>query len=1058
MPLVAAATAPSANGTDATTGGVDTTTATLLLAALSFYNGTASVVDSYGNTWTPLTASLIDSFFDAATQMWYVANPVVGPGHTVTVTALNPTVRFAAFSGVAVSSPLLDEAGVTAHFAAASFLNTPTLTPAISGVLAVSSCGASAAATSPTLAMVQPDYADWTIESVDGVPSVNEELGFAFKETTALTGLYCTWTHFAVQEPTRAVAIALFRLGDGGGGEDPPTYTDGTPGPLSVFEIGSRAAELTAYSLEQRLNDLGDYYAGEKAPRVQRWGTIRRALSDSSGQLEHPRASATLSDISKDFRSRLADPAEKYLTNLPAAIRTVTDADRRARLPMRTEFVGYVGPWSPSPDLRFEFTLVSWLKRKLSRRNKSPEYWQPLLTREDFPLLPDDLVNKAAPFWYGPLSDDVSVDGDLYPREGRDPNWLALGYNHLAASGPTGDRCAYVTCIKDGRESTVIPFMVGFSLDGSQQAYIYFRTVEVPDLYRVTYSDGRDSFHPILNPLGGTFARYQDFDPNVAGPTGCAVEDTNPFGGDNTVDQKRFVLIDSDAWGADYRAIATDGSVKIEAGTGPVPGLVVGDETYGGITRTAVLIGRYAVKEVIAAYVNGVKQTSIGSSTELEVPFLGDYGAVFGANYRDINSRRYTIAYVTGQLAIDIKSGAKALTFSLLGIETVGDTSGTLIASPVRQKEHFETNFLAEDAPPLSTWLPFSRGFPHVPGLTLVDHASYDVAAAALEAILPGGGFETAGGIGVGGEHEQALDILAGWQLCEIDSGVNHLGQEYVSVEPSEAPDDADVVTLSHERPIIDKSFGAESDPERDFFNVLPFDHTKDYTGRSSTGWILSGSLPDQDSIDNHQQTQTAEVVSLRFCRATTARGADTVVAIMQRRRRRFREPLRPVRLTVPYLHGGPRIELGSILRVTHFEGLSSLGWQGHDLRVRALEIDLSASTVAVEAYDLGPIYGPLADADPSEHSNIRSDSVIGLRSNVQNAEINIAALQAQITLLDARLSEVESGVYTVRTADPSSPTDGSWWFFSDEGSPASFSLRVRRGGVTQDFPVGTEE
>lgn len=46
--------------------------------------------------------------------------------------------------------------------------------------------------------------------------------------------------------------------------------------------------------------------------------------------------------------------------------------------------------------------------------------------------------------------------------------------------------------------------------------------------------------------------------------------------------------------------------------------------------------------------------------------------------------------------------------------------------------------------------------------------------------------------------------------------------------------------------------------------------------------------------------------------------------------------------------------------------------------------------------------------------------------------------------------------VLPVRTADPASPVNGTFWLFDDGGSPASLSLRWRKGGVTYDFPIGT--
>ncbi len=43
-----------------------------------------------------------------------------------------------------------------------------------------------------------------------------------------------------------------------------------------------------------------------------------------------------------------------------------------------------------------------------------------------------------------------------------------------------------------------------------------------------------------------------------------------------------------------------------------------------------------------------------------------------------------------------------------------------------------------------------------------------------------------------------------------------------------------------------------------------------------------------------------------------------------------------------------------------------------------------------------------------------------------------------------------------VLTVDPVAPADDKAWFFRDGGTPETLSVRVRRAGVTYDFPVGT--
>ena len=114
--LVISAGAASSNMTTVTTPGMDTTGATVLIAAVASYDlstvGTLS--DTRSNTWTPLTARATSS--DPRIQLWYVAAPLVGSAHTatyaqVTGTPPYPALSVAAFRAVRPVAPLDGEVG-----------------------------------------------------------------------------------------------------------------------------------------------------------------------------------------------------------------------------------------------------------------------------------------------------------------------------------------------------------------------------------------------------------------------------------------------------------------------------------------------------------------------------------------------------------------------------------------------------------------------------------------------------------------------------------------------------------------------------------------------------------------------------------------------------------------------------------------------------------------------------------------------------------------------------------------------------------------------------------
>jgi hypothetical protein len=835
----------------------------------------------------------------------------------------------------------------------------------------------------------------------------------------------------------------------------PSSDLDGEPGELAVVTLVDRSDVERPYA-EVDLNDEPGYYGGYKAPKLLQVHPIVRALSDHTGQMQHPTFGATLADNDRTLRALLEDATDRYLTNCPLIVRTVDDEVRRAEGLMHHEMVGTVSDWSPAEDLTFILQGSDALKRKLDRRATAPEFWVPLLTRTDFAQLPTELENTMAPLPYGRLTDaieGVTPSADLYPRGNADPGWQHWGGVDQAGGGTlaSGTYYAWVTAIRGGVESTVAAH-IGVTLTGPTSVDIEFRSVVVPDLYRVYFSDG-DDFNPFTTPSGGSFARYQDFHPSavpeagsktfatvrsemttsaagsdlvadygpyIGGPDASNLQDYYDLNGEipdnqydlgrmighgdlaNLMAGRRAVTITATTWGSDYVAIAGSGQA---AGRGIVPTKYVGSETYAGVTRSAFLVCRGAIKNITSVHVGGAQVSSTGSSTELLVPFMGDYATVFGANYRDINSRRYTIVYATGTTAINAINGSKPITLNIEGFEDAGDTTGTLLKSPVRQRQHFERNFLfADDPADIGTvWLSVA---PNLPGLAIPmqDDASYDQADTDLQARLAGG-YETAGIIGWDGAVVSALDALALFHVNgDFDAGTNRLGQSYVSVEPVSAPAAAAVVKLTDVLHIVDRSFAARTDQFRNFWNIIPFAYAKDYTGTTDRGWYLRGESRDAASITNYAQERTSSELQFPFLRANTTQQADTTLDVILRKRARYRHPRRTVTLSAPYL-ASYQVELGTVLRLDHLEGIGADGWEGHDVRVVGITTDLQQWVRVFECYDLQPIYDGLDDAvEPTEEAEGIRDStgLVELQENVRDAQVELAALQALVALIES--------------------------------------------------------
>ena len=82
----------------------------ILVCASSHIGATFTPSDSFGNTWIPIAGPTNTMFeFDLRTAVWYARNPIVGPGHTVTMglSASQPLViSVFVVKGASVSSPI----------------------------------------------------------------------------------------------------------------------------------------------------------------------------------------------------------------------------------------------------------------------------------------------------------------------------------------------------------------------------------------------------------------------------------------------------------------------------------------------------------------------------------------------------------------------------------------------------------------------------------------------------------------------------------------------------------------------------------------------------------------------------------------------------------------------------------------------------------------------------------------------------------------------------------------------------------------------------------------
>jgi hypothetical protein len=780
--------------------------------------------------------------------------------------------------------------------------------------------------------------------------------------------------------------------------------------PLTWLELTKRSGELKAFA-EVDLNDHEDYYGGYKVPWVTQFLPITRGLSDRLGQLEHLSFGAMISDTTRYFRELLSNPVEKYLANRPLTERMIDDEDRRQELVPRIVASGFVSNYSPRPNLMFELTGSDWLKKKFSRKAKAALAWQPDITLEDFPTAPEAVVGQTVPLIYGEVSDLTIVSDPLSDvtglaaavTGGGDANHksLATVVAELQASKTAGtlvddfgSRIGYGDAAALQAAPGVVPSdyfdlaeVIGYAdlnflLSGEGQTNRYAVTA-VNEYGRETapaYIDVPGA--PVDAALGASSFVHLTWDA-VPGATSYKVYGRQPgvsyylssdvpLGTPEYFDGKRVdgtARVDTpDVTKPAPGSNQTD--VENDAGYGVVVPPYVGIVTMDSKEWHRFLVAGHACKSILGWYIDGVRQALTTESAEaFLMPGYATYQSIVGADpYEEINGRYYTLCYILKGSAIgdEVAAGSKKLTLNVQGIEDVGDGSGTLITSIVQQTKHFLRNFLAPETPQRQLWLTECPTFPHLPDLPLVDEDSFDATETSLLNRLPSG-YVGAGIIGAQ-EEVPALDALARFSVSgDFDTFFNRKGQVAATAEPTSAT--AELPGLNDVINIIEGSFDIVDDVTGEFFNILPYAHTKDYTGRQSSGWMKTTEVKDDISILNYDQERSAPRYDLYMLREPQC--SSTILDVMSRKLIRFRDPRRKIRLMVPF--SGLSFEPGSTVPLSAAEGIGAEGWNDHDVRLMRHEVDPTNGTVTLEAYDLESTFnlvGVFAPEDAPDYAD----------------------------------------------------------------------------------------
>lgn len=403
---------------------------------------------------------------------------------------------------------------------------------------------------------------------------------------------------------------------------------------------------------------------------------------------------------------------------------------------------------------------------------------------------------------------------------------------------------------------------------------------------------------------------------------------------------------------------------------GVVPLIYIGSETPDDWDDNLhkFLVCGHALKNVQSVFLADYTGGALNPTTRIKAP-ASAYGDVlfsphqdgwFGSDeFTDQADERYTYIYgLDGHTAIELaRTGRIPLTVNVCGIESTGDATGTMLSNPARCFLHALNNWIAQQA--TANWLSIlSLG-----SYTLFDTTTFETVAT----ICSNRGYECAGILGADYEQQNWRDVVADFcRNFDFDIGVNRHGQ--IMLTMLDLTDTySSATTFTDQNHVLRDSL--EIDPQTDVIeNEVQYVYKRNYVEALHAVNTAEGSRPNRDPYDGKwfsglQRVSDEDVITdmggrplgLRQSKVqeyNLVRDQDTADDVAARRlaRRRYVRSLATFTVT---LSDGDGVELGDVIKLTHFQGVTSTGWSSRRLQVRRIEDDLDAFTRTISALDV---------------------------------------------------------------------------------------------------------
>ena len=445
----------------------------------------------------------------------------------------------------------------------------------------------------------------------------------------------------------------------------------------------------------------------------------------------------------------------------------------------------------------------------------------------------------------------------------------------------------------------------------------------------------------------------------------------------------------------------------VDAGDGQCPVILVGVVAIGGVSYYRWLVAGHACQGIDEVYIQDTPiglqpPANTGVGGEWLIPGYPGWASVFGSNrYELINGHAYTTIYgKVGFFNPDWAAGiltdaAPPFAITVRGITTNADGSGTLITDGPAQYLHCLQNWIVGDYQ-AGPWLT-TPTFSDKDALPLLDEGSFARASAVARARVPGGyqGDFVIGstalvrGSKVGAARITAREVVKQFNASfDVSAGFNRRSQFMITMIDDTASGKAAAASaplLTDMVDIVQGSF-AITDQVPALFNRLAFRHTQDYLSRMGVPQNIPSyaDFPDPNwrsllaSPDYVTDAASVRRYSFDPARLVPIAGPTWYLAMVRGKNRaedwdgyqqgtrtandvvahvlrRHTNPPRQVVFQVGTI--GLNLDLGDVIRVTHYGGLGPTGWTARPLLVIAHDSDPGQKVVTVTALDLQPIF-----------------------------------------------------------------------------------------------------